>query len=58
MEIARGRMRIKVLAAREALAAGISRVVIADGRLPNPVAEACHGRGTVFRRRSVSRSEP
>jgi acetylglutamate/LysW-gamma-L-alpha-aminoadipate kinase len=56
MEIARGRMRTKVLAAKEALQGGVRRVVVADGRIPKPVEMACLGHGTVFRRNGVSRS--
>jgi acetylglutamate/LysW-gamma-L-alpha-aminoadipate kinase len=56
MEIARGRMRTKVLAAKEALQGGVRRVVVADGRVPKPVEMACLGQGTVFRRNGVSRS--
>lgn len=56
MEIARGRMRTKVLAAKEALQGGVRRVVVADGRIPQPVEMACLGQGTVFRRNGVSRA--
>ncbi|HVD03606.1 MAG TPA: [LysW]-aminoadipate kinase [Candidatus Dormibacteraeota bacterium] len=56
MEIARGRMRLKVLAAREALQAGVDRVVLSDGRVSEPISRACRGEGTVFRRRAVPRS--
>ncbi len=56
MEIARGRMRIKVVAAREALQGGVQRVVLGDGRVADPVARACAGQGTVFRRRGVARA--
>ncbi|MGH7609116.1 MAG: [LysW]-aminoadipate kinase [Candidatus Dormibacteria bacterium] len=48
LQLAQGRMRVKVLAAREALAAGVGRVVLADGRVPGAVARACAGDGTVF----------
>ncbi|MFO8060173.1 MAG: [LysW]-aminoadipate kinase [Bacillota bacterium] len=48
-ECARGRMRIKLLAAREALDAGVSRVIIADGRrTESPVRSALAGEGTVI----------
>jgi len=56
MEIARGRMRTKVLAAREALQGGVRRVVVGDGRIASPVEMACRGHGTVFRRNGVSRT--
>lgn len=47
LSAAAGRMRLKVLAAREALAAGVRRVVIADGRRQRPVRAALAGQGTV-----------
>jgi acetylglutamate/LysW-gamma-L-alpha-aminoadipate kinase len=56
MEMARGRMRLKVLAAREALQGGVRRVVLADGRKARPVSRACRGEGTVFRRSGAPRS--
>ena len=43
---ARGRMRHKVIAAREAAEAGVSRVVIADGRRRAPLTDALAGAGT------------
>lgn len=45
---ARGRMKRKVLAAREALDGGVSQVIIADGRVPQPVTNALAGAGTRF----------
>jgi [amino group carrier protein]-L-2-aminoadipate 6-kinase len=42
-----GGMRLKLIAADEAIAAGVSRVVIADGRVPSPVNKALAGAGTV-----------
>ena len=47
--IAGGRMRKKVLAAREALEGGVGRVVIASSAVPTPVTRALAGEGTVFR---------
>ena len=47
LEIAAGRMHIKVLAARAALHGGVARVVIADGRRDRPVARALAGEGTI-----------
>lgn len=44
---ATGRMRQKVLAAREALDGGVAHVVIADGRRPAPIRAALAGEGTV-----------
>ncbi len=48
MEHAAGRMRIKLLAAREALAGGVQRVIIGDGRVASPVSQALRGMGTVL----------
>lgn len=46
--LAQGRMKTKVLAAREALLAGVPRVVIGDARATNPISLALDGAGTVF----------
>jgi [amino group carrier protein]-L-2-aminoadipate 6-kinase len=43
-----GRMKRKMLAVRKLLEYGASRVIIADGRLAHPVAEALAGKGTVI----------
>lgn len=48
MAYAQGRMKRKVLGAHEALTRGVGRVVIADGRVGNPVAAALDGNGTEF----------
>jgi len=48
MEFARGRMRIKVLAAAEAIKQGVGRVIFADGRVEDPVRKALAGKGTVI----------
>jgi [amino group carrier protein]-L-2-aminoadipate 6-kinase len=45
---AQGRMKRKVLGAQEALEGGESRVMIADGRVSDPVQNALRGAGTVF----------
>jgi acetylglutamate/LysW-gamma-L-alpha-aminoadipate kinase len=45
---AEGRMKKKVLGAVEALSEGVGRVVIADGRIPQPVQQALAGQGTVI----------
>ena len=45
---AEGRMKKKVLGASEALAGGVGRVVIADGRVQAPVSRALAGHGTVI----------
>ena len=47
-EAAQGRMKKKVLGAEEALKGGVSRVVIADGRIQNPITNALQGNGTVI----------
>lgn len=47
-EAAQGRMKKKVLGANEALKGGVSRVVIADGRIQNPISNALSGNGTVI----------
>jgi acetylglutamate/LysW-gamma-L-alpha-aminoadipate kinase len=46
IELAGGRMKKKVLAAQEAINGGVRRVVLADGRVPSPIARALEGRGT------------
>ncbi len=46
---AQGRMRKKVLAAEEALEAGVEQVVIASSNAASPVTDALAGQGTVFR---------
>jgi len=47
LPVARGRMRKKLLAARDAVVAGVGRAVIAPSGVPDPVANALAGRGTV-----------
>jgi acetylglutamate/LysW-gamma-L-alpha-aminoadipate kinase len=47
-EIAQGRMKKKILAAREALTGGVGAVIIADSRRPQPVRAALGGEGTVI----------
>jgi acetylglutamate/LysW-gamma-L-alpha-aminoadipate kinase len=48
LEYAEGRMKKKVLGAQEALDGGARRVVIADGRVAQPVSWALAGQGTVI----------
>lgn len=48
MEVAQGRMKKKILGAREALEGGVGRVIIADGRRPRPIADALAGMGTTI----------
>jgi len=46
--LAQGRMKKKLLAAREALVRGVPAVILADSRRPNPVRAALAGEGTVI----------
>ncbi len=48
MGVAEDRMKKKVMGAQEALAAGIDRVIFADGRIEQPVRRALAGEGTVI----------
>jgi [amino group carrier protein]-L-2-aminoadipate/L-glutamate 6-kinase len=47
--LAGGRMKKKVMAAREASAGGVARVVIASGRVGTPLRRALAGEGTTIR---------
>lgn len=47
-EYALGRMKKKILGAREALSRGVSQVIIADGRVEGPVSSALAGNGTLI----------
>ncbi len=47
VDYAKGRMRKKLMAVKEALAGGVRRIVLGDARLDQPVTEALAGRGTV-----------
>jgi acetylglutamate/LysW-gamma-L-alpha-aminoadipate kinase len=47
-EAAQGRMKKKVLGVEEALQRGVSRVIIADGRIQHPISNALSGNGTVI----------
>jgi acetylglutamate/LysW-gamma-L-alpha-aminoadipate kinase len=47
-DAAQGRMKKKVLGAEEALKGGVSRVIIADGRIQAPISNALAGHGTVI----------
>ena len=49
IDLAEGRMKMKVLGALEALREGVGRVVFADGRVAEPVQRAMRGEGTVIR---------
>ncbi len=48
LEVAQGRMKKKILGAEEALDHGVKRVVIADGRIQNPISNSLAGKGTVI----------
>lgn len=48
IEIAGGRMKKKVLAAQEAIAAGVHQVILADSRRATPIRAALAGKGTVI----------
>lgn len=45
-EAAQGRMKKKILGAEEALRGGVDQVIIADGRIKNPISSALIGNGT------------
>ena len=49
IEYAQGRMKKKVLGAQEALNGGVGQVIIADGRVENPISNALTGNGTVIK---------
>ena len=46
--IARGRMKRKLIAAREALDAGVKQVIIANGKIDQPITKALKGEGTLI----------
>jgi acetylglutamate/LysW-gamma-L-alpha-aminoadipate kinase len=48
LEVAEGRMKKKILGAEEALQGGVGRVIIADGRIENPITNALQGNGTII----------
>lgn len=50
LNYAEGRMKKKILGAREALEGGVGRVIIADGRCNQPISEALAGKGTTIER--------
>jgi acetylglutamate/LysW-gamma-L-alpha-aminoadipate kinase len=47
-DAAQGRMKKKILGAEEALRGGVRRVIIADGRIQNPISNALAGNGTII----------
>lgn len=48
LEMAQGRMKKKILGAQEALQGGVTRVIIADGRVQRPISQALAGAGTLI----------
>ncbi len=48
LDIAQGRMKKKVLGSQEALRDGVKQVIIADGRVENPISNALAGQGTII----------
>jgi len=48
LSYAQGRMKKKVLGAQEALSGGVKHVIIADGRIQQPLLGALAGKGTVI----------
>ncbi len=48
LEYAEGRMKKKILATEEAFKAGVKKVIIADGRVENPILNALSGTRTVI----------
>ena len=49
MSVAQGRMKKKIMGAREALDAGVGQVVLGDARRAQPIRAALSGQGTVIR---------
>ena len=45
---AQGRMKKKLLGAKEALEGGVGRVVLSDGRIESPISQSLAGKGTVI----------
>lgn len=48
LEYAQGRMKKKILGAQEALQGGVRQVIIADGRVDEPISNALAGEGTTI----------
>ena len=53
-EFAKGRMKRKLLAAKEALLGGVTRVTLGDARVDSPITHALSGNGTVITGRDES----
>lgn len=47
-QLAKGRMRIKLLGAREALRSGVEKVILGDARHQGPICQALSGQGTTI----------
>lgn len=47
LDFAEGRMKKKVLGAREAIEGGVGKVIMADGRIEAPISNALAGNGTI-----------
>lgn len=58
LEIAKGRMKKKVMALLEAIKGGVERGIIASGYQDSPIISALGGNGTVFRGRGGVTIEP
>ncbi len=50
LQCAEGRMKKKLMAAKEAMGKGVGKVVIADGRVPDAINKALKGAGTAITR--------
>lgn len=48
LDAAQGRMKKKILGAEEAIKGGVTKVIIADGRIQNPISNALAGNGTII----------
>lgn len=49
MRYAQGRMKKKIMAAKEALAGGVGQIILADARVDRPIGNALAGKGTLIR---------
>jgi acetylglutamate/LysW-gamma-L-alpha-aminoadipate kinase len=49
IDYAQGRMKKKILGSQEALQGGVGQVIIADGRVENPISNALAGNGTTIK---------
>lgn len=53
---AQGRMRIKLLGAKEAIEGGVGRVILGDARVSKPIQYALDGNGTVISRQTATQT--